>query len=86
MEIAKLSQKYQIVVPRDVRKKMKLHRGSRLGVYPVDGDRAILLKYPKNYVDAMQGLGKEVWHMLGGATRYIKQERASWIKKSVSIR
>lgn len=86
METAKLSQKYQIVVPRHVRKKMKLHAGSRLGIYPVDGEKAILLKYPKNYVDAMRGLGKEIWRMLGGATRYIKQERASWNKKSVSIR
>lgn len=86
METAKLSQKYQIVVPRQVRKKMKLHAGSRLGVYPVDEERAILLKYPKDYVDVMRGLGKEIWRTQGGAAQYIKQERNSWNRKLVSIR
>lgn len=86
METVKLSRKYQIVVPREVRRKMKIDAGSRLGVHPIDEQRAILLKYPENYVAALRGLGKEVWQTLGGGARYIKQERASWDKKSVSIR
>lgn len=86
METAKLSHKYQIVVPREVRKKMKLQAGSRLSIYPLDEKKAVILKYPENYVEAIRGLGKDVWRKLGGAARYIKQERASWNKKSVSIR
>jgi len=86
METAKLSQKYQIVVPRDVRKKMHLQAGSRLGVYPMDKDRALLLKHPEHRTETMRGLGKEVWQTLGGGTRYIKQERSSWHRKSASTR
>jgi AbrB family looped-hinge helix DNA binding protein len=81
METAKLSQKYQIVVPREVRKKMGLQAGSRLHLYPVDEKSALLLKHPENYVEALKGLGGDIWRKLGGANRYIKQERVSWGKK-----
>ncbi len=81
METSTLSQKYQIVVPKEVRRKMRLEAGARLEIYPLDEDRAILLKYKQNRVQAMKGLGKDVWRRLGGAVRYIKQERASWGKK-----
>lgn len=86
METAKLSQKYQIVVPRSVRRKMRLQAGARLVVYPVDERKALLLKHPDDYVAALRGLGKEAWRALGGGSRYIKQERRSWSKKSASIR
>ena len=82
METAKLSQKYQIVVPKEVRKKMNLRVGERVSVYSVDENRAMLVRRPKSYADALQGLGKEVWEALGGADKYIREERASWDKKS----
>ena len=86
METAKLSQKYQIVVPRGIREKMKLEAGARLSIHLVDEKRAIIVKYPKNYVEAMQGLGKDVWRKLGGTRRYIKQERALWSRRSALTR
>ena len=85
METAKLSQKHQIVVPSAVRRKMKLRAGSRISVYVVDEDRALLVRHPESRVDALRGLGKDVWRTLG-ATRYIKQERASWRRKSALTR
>ena len=83
MDTAKLSRKYQIVVPKEVRKKMNLRVGERVAVYGVDENRAMLVRRPKSYADALQGLGKEVWEALGGADKYIREERASWDKKSV---
>ena len=82
MDTAKLSRKYQIVVPKEVRKKMNLRVGERVAVYGVDENRAMLVRRPKSYADALQGLGKEVWEALGGADKYIREERASWDKKS----
>ncbi len=82
MDTAKLSRKYQIVVPKEVRKKMNLRVGERVAVYGVDENRAMLVRRPKSYADALQGLGKEVWKALGGADKYIREERASWDKKS----
>ena len=81
MEVAKLSQKYQIVVPKKIRKEMGLRVGERVGVYSLDKERAILIKKPKSHVDALAGLGKEVWDALGGV-KYIRKERILWDKKS----
>ena len=83
MDSTKLSKKYQIVVPTAVRKRLKLEAGTELAIYPLDDSHAILTKRPKRYADALQGLGKEVWQKLGGADKYLKEERASWEKKSV---
>jgi len=81
MTKAKLSKKYQIVIPKEVRKKMQLEVGSHVAVYSIDRDHAVIAKRPKSYADALQGLGKEIWKALGGADKYIKEERASWEKK-----
>ena len=78
MPITKLSSKYQIVIPRDVRRQLKLTAGQKMYIYPINEDRAVLAKEPSSYVKAMRGLGKEVWESLGGGEEYIKQERASW--------
>lgn len=83
MAKARLSKKYQIVIPKEVRKKMGLEAGSQVAVYPIDERRAMLVKRPEDYVKALRGLGKEVWEALGGADKYIREERASWDKKSV---
>lgn len=83
MTTTTLSSKNQIVIPKEVREKLKLRSGSKLVVYPVDETHAVIAKEPKSYSDALRGLGKEVWQALGGADKYIKQERASWDKKLV---
>ena len=82
MDVSKLSKKYQIVVPKAVREKMKLRAGEEVRMYSVDENRALLVKQPKSYVAALEGLGKEVWDSLGGADKYLKEERVSWEKKS----
>lgn len=49
----------------------------------MDETHAILTTQSEDYVKSLRGLGKEVWDALGGADKYIKEERASWDKKSV---
>lgn len=83
MATTKLSQKYQIVVPREVREKLKLSVGQEVRLYAVDHDLAVIVRHPKDRVKALKGLGKELWRSLGGADSYIKQERAAWKRKSV---
>lgn len=77
-----LSKKYQVVIPKSVREQMNLRVGERVAVYGVDERRAVLVKHPKDYVAALEGLGKEMWEKLGGADKYIRGERASWQKRS----
>ena len=75
-----LSKKYQVVVPKEVRTRMRLKVGETVTLYPLDEERAILVKHSKNPVIAMRGLGKNVWRSLGGTRKYIRGERKSWLE------
>ena len=81
MKTTKISSKHQIVVPKDVREKMKLRAGDNIYIYVVDENRALLVKHPEDHVAALEGLGQEVWSTLGGGDQYIHEERSSWDKK-----
>ncbi len=78
----KISSKNQIVIPSLVRERLNLRKGASVTLYAVDDNHAILTKHPaqKDYVESMRGLGKEVWDSLGGADKYLKEERSSWDK------
>ena len=78
MATTTLSKKYQIVIPRDVRKRMGLSVGEAVTVHSLDDGRAILVKHSADPVQALKGLGKGVWKNLGGTRAYIKRERAAW--------
>ena len=80
MASSKLSHKYQIVIPKAVREKMRLRLGSVVTIRSIDEKHALIVKHPKDYVTTLKGLGKDVWQNLGGVSRYIKQERGSWKK------
>lgn len=77
-----LSQKYQIVIPKEAREKMNLKKGMKVTVHPINADYAIIIKQPNDHIASLKGLGKDVWSLLGGGTRYLKQERILWDKKS----
>ena len=74
----RLSSKNQIVIPKEARDKTNLKSGNDLIVQVIDKDHIMLSKEPEDYVKALEGLGKEIWDSLGGADKYIKEERASW--------
>ncbi len=57
---AKLSSKYQIVIPKKIRKKLSLNAGDEL-IMKVEDDKIIMRPKPKSYTEYMLGLGKEVW-------------------------
>ena len=76
----KISSKNQIVIPAEVRERLRLRRGASVIMYPIDDNRAVLSKQPKpgGYAESMRGLGKEIWDELGGADKYLEEERNSW--------
>lgn len=80
MNTTTLSKKNQIVVPKDVRDSMNLKSGEEVALYPLDNDRAVLVRRSKDPVAALHGLGKDIWRKLGGTEKYLKNERASWQK------
>lgn len=78
-----LSTKYQIVIPQAIRSQMGLKAGATVYMQAIDDRHAIITKKPIDYVEALSGLGKDMWKKLGGGDAYLKRERASWDKKLV---
>jgi len=72
----KLSAKYQIVIPREVRRQLGLVAGDGLLV-EVRDNTIVLVPRPRSYAKRLRGLHKEVWGRVE-ATAYVKEERKGW--------
>jgi len=76
-ETVRVSRKYQVVIPKQVRKALNINQGDELVVSVKDGQ--ILMKpKPKSYTDYMRGLHKEVWRDVEAAD-YVEEERKTWV-------
>lgn len=73
--------KYQIVIPKEVRKKIKdLSPGQRVKVYSVD-DRTITIKItPKDWIERTYGMMKKAWKGID-TTKYLEDLRNEWDRK-----
>jgi AbrB family looped-hinge helix DNA binding protein len=76
MQTAKVSSKYQIVIPKKIREALGFHPGDQL-LISVEDDKAVMRLRPKSYAEHMRGLHKEVWQGID-AKEYVREERESW--------
>jgi len=74
--VVKLSSRHQVVIPKEVRKKLSLHAGDQL-IVEIEKEKVVMRPRPKNYTNYMLGLGKKVWQGID-ATDYVRKERESW--------
>lgn len=74
-----LSKKCQVVIPKAIRQRLSLKGGMRISIQAIDNHNAIITTQPKDYVEALSGLGADVWKKLGGVN-YIKKLRKEWDK------
>ena len=74
--MVKVSSKYQIVIPREVREKLNLKTGDKL-IIKANDEKIIIYPQPKNYAKYSLGLGKEIWRDID-ATEYVRKERETW--------
>lgn len=77
-----ISQKYQVVIPKEIRDKTALYEGQEMYVYSV-GTSIMLSPLPKSRSEKMLGLGIDIWKNID-PLEYIRQERLGWDKKNVS--
>jgi len=77
-KIVKLSSRYQMVIPKEIRKKLNFHAGDQL-VVEIEKGKVILRPRPKSYTNYMLGLGRKIWEGID-ATEYVRKERESWKK------
>jgi AbrB family looped-hinge helix DNA binding protein len=71
---ARISSKYQVVIPRSVREALKLTPKDQL-LFLMDGETVILLSRPANFTAAMRGLHNGLWP---DAARQVEEERIPW--------
>jgi len=76
----KVSNRYQIAVPQQARKRLKIKSGDRLLVDVQDG-MIILLPEPQSYTQSLAGLHREIWEKAGD---YVLRERKAWNDSSKS--
>ena len=74
--MVKLSAKYQIVIPREVRRRLGLEAGDGLLV-EVRDNSIVLVPRPRSYAKRLRGLHKEVWGNVD-ARAYAREERKGW--------
>lgn len=79
MPFTKVSHKFQVVIPKEIRELLCISKGDTLEVY--EKDHEVIMKKsevrkPFSLRD-LQGLGKEIWQDVD-VEDYIKKERDSW--------
>lgn len=78
MSLTKISDKYQIVIPKNEREKLNLKRGQKIVVYTI-GSHLVLSPESHSYTEKLAGLGKDLWQGID-ALEYVKKERKEWSK------
>ena len=78
MKTTLVSDKYQVVIPKEIREKMAIKRGQKL-VTHILGSYIIMHPQTTNYTKKLSGLGKNLWKNID-PIEYIRQERKQWVK------
>ena len=71
---ARISSKYQVVIPKAVREVLQLEPETTV-LFLIDGDTVILRPRPANFTEALLGLHKELWPDPDG---WLERERSTW--------
>jgi len=71
---AKVSAKYQVVIPKLVRESLRIRPKDTL-LFLLDGDTVILRPQPASFTKATRGLHKELWP---DPDAWLEEERSAW--------
>lgn len=74
---AKLTDKHQITIPAEVRRRLGLGAGDVV-VLALEGDQILLRAAHGGWTESSRGLGADMWRRAGGGEAVIERERESW--------
>jgi AbrB family looped-hinge helix DNA binding protein len=74
MPYAKLSSKSQIVIPADIRRKLRVRPGDTLEMTLKD-DTVTIRKAPVSYLEALENCASDLWR---GSEKELQKERDQW--------
>jgi len=75
IETTKLSSKYQITIPKRIRKDLKAEVGDRI-IFVKIGEKWTVTKVPRDPAEALMHLGRKT--RLTGTAREVHKEMESW--------
>jgi AbrB family looped-hinge helix DNA binding protein len=76
MQKVKVSKKFQIAIPAEVRRQLGIKQGDEL-VIEVEGKHALLMRVPESYAADLAGLHADVWDGVD-PDEYVRREREAW--------
>ncbi len=76
MQKVKVSKKFQIAIPAEVRRKLGIKQGDQL-VIDVEGKHALLMRVPDDPAAELAGLHAEIWAGVD-PDEYVRREREAW--------
>lgn len=80
MQLVTVGSKYQIVIPKEARKKLKgITPGSKMAVSVGKNELTIKPK-SENWIDRYQGIAKKAWRRID-TTKYLEGLRNEWDRK-----
>lgn len=81
MQFITIGTKNQIVLPKEVRKKIKgLQPGKKVMVYSLDSDTIAIKVEKKNWLERTSGIASKAWKDID-TTKYLNQLRNEWDEK-----
>ena len=81
MQIVTIGTKNQIVIPKEVRKKIKgLKPGAKVMVYSKDEETIVIKTQTESWLEKYEGIMKDAWKDID-TTQYLEDLRNEWNKK-----
>jgi len=79
MPLTKVSHKFQVVIPKEIRELLCITKGDTLEVYGKNHEVIMKKLESKKSISLrdLKGLGKEIWKDVD-VEDYVKKERESW--------
>lgn len=71
-----VSDDYQIVIPEDARRALRITPGDRMVLEVRDGC-LVLVPEPRDYAAILRGLHREIWQGID-PQEYVRREREAW--------
>lgn len=82
MQLVTIGARYQIVIPKEVRKQLKgLKPGVKVGLRVSDENTATIKTEPESWLERTRGMMKEAWKGID-TTKYLEELRNEWDRKS----
>lgn len=81
MQLVTIGARYQIVIPKEVRRKIKgLRPGTKIAIQSVDKDTITVKTKDSSWVGRYSGIAKKAWKGID-TTKYLEDLRNEWDQK-----